>query len=72
VSALVMQPCVLVALYCNARTLNPALPSESQHILGQAGSFDSHQYRYYCVRCLWLFLVVNPRGDALDEPGKQM
>ena len=33
--------------------------------LGQAGWLKPHRYRYYCIRCRWLFLVENRRGDAL-------
>ncbi len=33
--------------------------------LGQAGWLKPHRYRYFCIRCRWLFLVENRRGDAL-------
>jgi hypothetical protein len=32
--------------------------------LGQSGWFKPHNYRYFCVKCRWTFLVENRRGDA--------
>ena len=42
--------------------------------LGQSGLLGPHTYRYFCVTCRWMFLVVNRRGDtvALDESGQPL
>jgi hypothetical protein len=37
--------------------------------LGQAGWLKPHRYRYFCIRCRWLFLIENRRGDATAVDG---
>jgi hypothetical protein len=42
--------------------------------LGQAGWLRPHRYRYFCIRCRWLFLIENRRGKAtaVDESGRPL
>jgi hypothetical protein len=42
--------------------------------LGQAGWLTPHRYRYFCIRCRWLFLIENRLGDAtaVDESGRPL
>jgi hypothetical protein len=42
--------------------------------LGQTGWLRPHRYRYFCIRCRWLFLIENRRGDAtaVDESGRSL
>lgn len=37
--------------------------------LGQAGWLKPHRYRYFCIRCRWLFLIENRLGDATAVDG---
>lgn len=36
-----------------------------EHLGQPAGWFQPHRYRYFCVRCGWMFRVENRRGDAI-------
>jgi hypothetical protein len=42
--------------------------------LGQARWLTPHRYRYFCIRCRWLFLIENRLGDAtaVDESGQPL
>jgi hypothetical protein len=47
----------------------PALHDFAIEDLGQAGWLAPRRYRYFCMKCRWLFLIENRLGDATAVDG---